>query len=359
MTTTIRRGWNIMGDDLYLWIGFSAVVLLLLVLDLGVFHRSAHTIRLREAAAWTVVWVAMAMGFCGALYAYDRYYRGMDDTRGLEFLTGYIIEWSLSMDNVFVFAVILTYFAVPAKYQHEVLFWGILGAVVMRLVFILGLGELLRHYHWVMYVMGGFLILTGLKLLWHRGAQTDVSRNLVLRIARWCLPVTRDYHEQKFFVRLTPEEARGGAAVEGSRARLYATPLFLVLLVVEATDVAFAVDSLPAIFGITTDRLTVFSSNVFAILGLRSLYFLLAGTMELFRYLSVGLAAILCFVGAKMLLPLAAQYGPEAYREIFKIDIPPYISLAVVCGILALSIIASLLARSPRAAADAGEEQSA
>src|SRR2546421_5780380 len=206
-----------MTDDLYLWIGFSAVVALLLVLDLGVFHRAAHSIRLREAAAWTAVWVAVAMAFCYAVYAYDYYYQKMEDTRALEFLTGYIIEWSLSMDNVFVFAVILGYFAVPAKYQHEVLFWGILGAVVMRLAFILGLGELLRHYHWVIYVMGGFLIFTGLKLLWHRGGASDVSRNLVLRIARWCLPVTRDYHEQKFFVRLTAEEAAGNLAGESSR----------------------------------------------------------------------------------------------------------------------------------------------
>jgi tellurite resistance protein TerC len=170
--------------------------------------------------------------------------------------------------------------------------------------------------------------------------------------------VTRDYHEQKFFVRLTPEEARGGAEAGGGRARRYATPLFLVLLVVEATDVAFAVDSLPAIFGITDDRFVIFSSNVFAILGLRSLYFLLAGTMDLFRYLSIGLAAILCFVGVKMLLPLAAQYGPEAYREVLGAKIPPFISLAVVCSILALSILASLLVRSSKPAAEAREEHS-
>ena len=355
-----------MVDDLYLWIGFVAAVLLMLVLDLGVFNRAAHAIRLREAAAWTFVWVAVAMAFCYAIYAYDHYYQGMEDTRALEFMTGYVIEWSLSMDNVFVFAVILGYFAVPPQYQHRVLYWGILGAVIMRLAFILGLGELLRHYHWVIYVMGGFLIFTGLKLLWHRNGKSDVSRNLVLRIARWCLPVTRDYHDQRFFVRLQPEEAQGGAARETGRLHLYATPLFLVLVVVEATDVAFAVDSIPAIFGVTEDRFVVFSSNVFAILDLRSLYFLLASTMEMFRYLSVGLAAILCFVGAKMLLPVAAitwaWLAPETpHPAMLDIKVPTPISLAVVCGILALSIVASLLfARSSnKAALDRGDEHSA
>ncbi len=370
-----------MKDELYLWIGFGAIVAVMLVLDLGVFHRSARAVRLREAAAWTILWVSVAMVFCGVVYAYDRYYQEIDEPRWLDFLTGYVIEWSLSMDNVFVFAVIFTYFAVPAHLQHRVLFWGILGAVVMRLVFIwLGV-ELLERYHWLIYAMGAFLILTGLKLLWRREGEADVSRNLVLRVARSCLPVTPQYIEQKFFVRMTPAEARGLARhperTEGTapaeavgtaennlppptaeetakpsekvRRRFYATPLFLVLLVVESTDVAFAVDSIPAILAITVDPFIVFSSNVFAILGLRSLYFLLAGTMNLFRYLGTGLAAILCFVGVKMLLPglqsllVWAGWLEAPLSEDDKWKIPTLISLGVVCGILVVSVAASLI----------------
>ncbi len=422
-----------MSNEHYLWTGFGIVVLVLLILDLGVFHRAAHSIRLREAAAWTGIWVLVALLFCGVIYANQRFVRKVEpgalvevtvpslggtlniqsadaviadivvadvlvergrdikahtpvitlragdasldvpspvegdveeilvakgDTvpegtpifrmrqpnRALEFLTGYIIEWSLSMDNVFVFAVIFGYFAVPARLQHRVLFWGILGAVVMRLAFVVAGSELLERYHWLIYVLGAFLIFTGLKLLRHRNASADVSRNPLLRIARWCLPVTSDYVEQRFFVRLYPDEARSGQVASGAHAggsgggrgerrRLYATPLLLVLLVIESTDVAFAVDSIPAIFGVTEDRFIIFSSNVFAILGLRSLYFLLAGSMDLFRYLKVGLAAILCFVGVKMLLPLVS----------IPYKIPTGISLAVVCGILALAVLASLL----------------
>jgi len=355
-----------MNDEIYLWIGLGAIVVVMLILDLGVFHRAARTVRLREAAAWTVLWVAVAMAFCVVIYAYDRFHLQRSPTRALEFLTGYIIEWSLSMDNVFVFAVIFTYFAVPSQFQHRVLFWGILGAVVMRLVFIWLGAELLHRYEWLIYVLGAFLIFTGLKLLWRREGEADVSRNLLLRIARACLPVVPRYVEQKFFVRMTADEAcrlaEGGPAQgvpteilgperaeiraearaekpsRQPRRRLYATPLFLVLLVVESTDVAFAVDSIPAILAITTDKFIVFSSNVFAILGLRSLYFLLAGTMEMFRYLSVGLAAILCFVGVKMLLPPIGQW-----LEMPGLKIPTGWSLSIVCGILVVAIAASLL----------------
>ncbi len=360
-----------MTDEVYLWIGFGLLVLVMLVLDLGVFHRGARSVRLREAAAWTTVWVSVAMLFCMVIYAYDHFHKGREVTRALDFLTGYIIEWSLSMDNVFVFAVIFGYFAVPAKYQHRVLFWGILGAVVMRLTFILAGKFLLDQFHWLIYVMGAFLIFTGLKLMWDREKKSDLSHNRVLRFARWWLPVTRDYIEQRFFVRMTAEQARGGPRGTGNmaaeaprelppksgRLRLYVTPLFLVLLVVETTDVAFAVDSIPAIFGVTTDPFIVFSSNVFAILGLRSLYFLLAGTMDLFRYLSIGLAAILCFVGVKMLLPaiqkglvwLGTMEEPAAGTEW---GIPTPISLAVVCGILLLAVVLSLLhvRRAPKTA---------
>jgi tellurite resistance protein TerC len=351
-----------MTDEAYLWVGFSLVVLVMLVLDLGVFHRAARSVRLREAAAWTTVWVGVAMLFCLVIYVYDHFYKGREVTRALDFLTGYIIEWSLSMDNVFVFAVIFGYFAVPAHYQHRVLFWGILGAVIMRLVFILAGAWLLAKFHWLIYPMGAFLIFTGIKLMWDREKKSDLSHNRVLRMARWCLPVTRDYVAQRFFVRMTREQARGmtqspaadspDSAAEPSprkgRLRLYATPLFLVLLVVETTDVAFAVDSIPAIFGVTTDPFIVFSSNVFAILGLRSLYFLLAGTMDLFRYLSVGLATILCFVGVKMLLPGMQEalvwWGTLAEPpEGTEWGIPTPISLAVVCGILLVAVAASLL----------------
>jgi tellurite resistance protein TerC len=412
-------------SDLYLWVGFSVLVLVLLILDLGVFHRSARAVRLREAAAWTTAWVTIAMMFCLVIYLYDRYGKGLvpgaiveisapelagaadavvtdvvaqpggevrqDATlvrletpdgaidvpspvdaevdklfvakgdkvasgaplarvsqlnRALKFLTGYVIEWSLSMDNVFVFAVIFAYFAVPPHLQHRVLFWGIMGAVIMRLVFILTMAELLDRYHWLIYPMGAFLIFTGLKLMWKREGDADLSHNRVVRFARWLLPVTRDYVEEKFFVRMTREEARGRGSSSnppatdspaagdagGGRKWLYATPLFLVLLVVESTDVAFAVDSIPAIFAVTQNKLVVFTSNVFAILGLRSLYFLLAGTMDLFRYLSTGLAVILCFVGVKMLLP--AFGGPKIHAGV---------SLSIVCGILVVAIVASLL----------------
>lgn len=324
-------------NQVYLWLGFGAFVLTMMVLDLGVFHRKAHAVSMREAAIWTVVWVTVALAFNGFIF-WDR-----GAVPAVEFLTGYIIEWSLSMDNVFVFAVIFSYFAVPPQYQHRVLFWGILGAVVMRLTFIIAGAALLERFHWIIYPMGAFLVVTGIKLFFERHANRDVGKNWVLRLASRLLPVTGDYVGQRFFLRRSaavesttvPENESHGARFAGQvrarrAARWMVTPLFLVLLVVETTDVAFAVDSIPAIFAVTRDPFIVFTSNVFAILGLRALYFLLAGAMKLFRYLSVGLAAILCFVGAKMLLS-------EWY------EIPIGISLAVVGGVLGLAISASLL----------------
>jgi tellurite resistance protein TerC len=322
-----------MNHDVYLWIGFGVFVLAMMALDLGVFHRKAHVTSLREAAIWTVVWVCVALAFNGVIY-WDR-----GRVAAIEFLTGYIIEWSLSMDNVFVFALIFSYFAVPPQYQHRVLFWGILGAVVMRLTFILAGAALLDRFHWLIYVMGAFLVLTGLKLLFERKMETDMSKNWVLRLASRWLPVTNEYVGQKFFVRRpvpTPAVSAAGLAsgvqppATRPATRWVLTPLCLVLLVVETTDVAFAVDSIPAIFAVTRDPFIVFTSNVFAILGLRALYFLLAGAMELFRYLSTGLAAILCFVGVKMLL--SGWY-----------HIPIGLSLGVVAGILGLAIGVSLL----------------
>ena len=325
---------------IYLWLGFGAFVLVMMVLDLGVFHRQAHVTSLREAAIWTAVWVAVALAFNAVIY-WDR-----GTLPAVEFLTGYMIEWSLSMDNVFVFAVIFRFFGVPPQYQHRVLFWGILGAVVMRLVFILAGAALLERFHWLIYPMGGFLVLTGIKLFLDRGKEQDIGKNRMLRLASRWLPVTSDYVEQKFFVRWNVVEtevivaavpvAQGQLTAWQMRVRRFtgwaATPLFLVLLVIETTDVAFAVDSIPAIFAVTRDPFIVFTSNVFAILGLRALYFLLAGAMHLLRYLSVGLAAILCFVGTKMLI--SGWY-----------EIPIVVSLGVVGGLLTLTVAASLLAR--------------
>ncbi|MBI3465261.1 MAG: TerC family protein [Planctomycetes bacterium] len=323
-----------MTTPVYVWLGFGLFVLAMMVLDLGVFHRKAHTIKMREAAVWTAVWVSLALVFNGVIYFW------LGPVRAVEFLTGYVIEWSLSMDNVFVFAVIFSYFAVPPQYQHRVLFWGIFGAVVMRLVFILAGAALLERFHWLIYPMGGFLVLTGVKLFLDRGKESDIEKNLVLRLARRWFPITDEYVGQKFFVRrpatvVEPIAARPGDG-DGRQffvrqaARWFVTPLFLVLLVVETTDVAFAVDSIPAIFAVTRDPFIVLTSNVFAILGLRALYFLLAGAMGMFRYLSGGLAVILCFVGTKMLI--SGFY-----------DIPIGLSLGVVCGLLALAVAASLL----------------
>lgn len=328
-----------MTNTVYLWLGFGLFVLSMMVLDLGVFHRKAHTVTMREAAVWTAVWVSLALVFNGVIYFW------LGPVRAVEFLTGYVIEWSLSMDNVFVFAVIFSYFAVPPQYQHRVLFWGILGAVVMRLVFILAGAALLERFHWLIYPMGGFLVLTGIKLFRDRNQESDISRSLVLRLATRWLPVTSDYVNEKFFVRLNVVEAEavtvavhsvehGDLVARQVRVRSFrgwvATPLFLVLLVVESTDVAFAVDSIPAIFAVTRDPFIVLTSNIFAILGLRALYFLLASVMGMFRYLSAGLAAILCFVGTKMLV--SGFY-----------HIPIGLSLGVVCGILAVAVGASLL----------------
>ena len=323
-----------MTDQLLLWLGFGALVVTMMVLDLGVFHRKAHAVSMREAAIWTVVWVTVALAFDGFIY----WERGT--VPAIEFLTGYIIEWSLSMDNVFVFAVIFAYFAVPAQYQHRVLFWGILGAVVMRLTFILAGAALLQRFHWIIYPMGGFLVLTGIKLFFERNKESDVGEKWVLRMARRCLPVTGAYVGQKFFVLRYSAQMESITVTHGDHTaqkvfrrqstQWMVTPLFLVLLVVETTDVAFAVDSIPAIFAVTHDPFIVFTSNIFAILGLRALYFLLAGAMKMFRYLSVGLAAILCFVGSKMLL--SGFY-----------DIPIVVSLGIVCSLLTLAVGASLV----------------
>jgi tellurite resistance protein TerC len=303
---------------LSVWIGFNLFILVMLALDLGVFHRTAHEVSFKEAATWSAVWVALALAFNVGVWQF------MGAEKGTQFLTGYLIEKSLSVDNIFVFALIFSYFAVPALYQHRVLFWGILGALVLRAIFIAAGAALIARFHWVVYVFGAFLVLTGLKMALAPSKGLEPGKNPVLRLVRRLMPVTERYHGQRFFVR------EGGA--------LAATPLFLVLVLVETTDLIFAVDSIPAIFAITTDPFLVYTSNVFAILGLRSLYFLLAGVMHKFEYLKLGLAAVLVFVGTKM-----------ALVDVYKI--PSAVSLAVVGGLLAIAIAASLLKARRNAAA--------
>lgn len=304
------------------WIAFNIFILAMLAIDLGVFHRKAHVVGLREAAIWSALWISLSLLFNAGVFVV------MGSQKGTEFLTGYIIEKSLSVDNIFVFVMIFSYFAVPAQYQHRVLFYGILGALVMRGLFIgAGLG-LLELFHWIIYPFGAFLVLTGFRMLTQRHAEVHPERNPVLRLARRFFPVTPDYAGQSFFVRQT--------------SKLLVTPLFLVIIVVETTDLVFAVDSIPAIIAITRDPFIVYTSNVFAILGLRALYFLLAGIMGYFRYLKVGLSVVLCFIGLKMML-----------SDIYKI--PTFVALGAVAAILAVAILASLIAarREQRAAAAA------
>lgn len=286
----------------------------MLFIDLGVFHRKAHEVKFREALAWVTVWVTLALLFNLGIWM------KFGSVKALEFLTGYLIEEALSVDNVFVFLVIFAFFRVPRQYQHRVLFWGILGALVMRAIFILIGAALLQRFHWVLYIFGGILILTGIRMLIKGDEEIHPERNIVYRAFRRVVPMVHGYHGQKFFV------------IENGR-RL-ATPLLLVLVVVETTDVVFAVDSIPAIFAITTDPFIVYTSNIFAILGLRNLYFVVAGFMEKFHYLKVGLAFVLLFVGAKMLL-----------ADFYKIPIAG--SLAVVAGLLAISVVISILRPPP------------
>jgi tellurite resistance protein TerC len=299
-----------MSHQVLLWGVFNLFVLGMLVLDLAVFHRKAHEIRIREALLWSAFWIMLALLFNVGVY----YFRGSEDA--LEFLTGYLLEKSLSVDNIFVFIMIFTYFRVPYVHQHKVLFWGILGALIMRAAFILLGVTLIQKFHWIIYVMGAFLIVTGFKMATQKDEEINPERNPVLRLFRRLMPVTDAYEGDRFFVR------RAG--------RIAATPLFVVVLIVETTDVIFAVDSIPAILAITLDPFIVYTSNVFAILGLRALYFALAGVVRLFHYLPYGLSLILVFVGIKMLLV-----------DIYKIPIG--IALGTVAAILAISILASLL----------------
>ena len=300
-----------MTDTLWLWVGFNVFVLAMLALDLGVFHRKTHVVTIRESIAWTVAWISLAMLFNLGVAHY------MGDAKGLEFFTGYVIEKSLSVDNVFVFALLFSYFAVPPLYQHKVLFWGILGALIMRAIMILLGAALIDRFAWIIYVFGAFLILTGIKMIVKREEEIHPERNPVVRWFKRLVPVTSDYRGDKFFVR--------------ENGVLMATPLFVALLLVEVSDLIFAVDSIPAIFAVTRDPFIVYTSNVFAILGLRSLYFALAGVMDKFHYLKIGLGVVLTFVGLKMLL------GHTSWK------IDTHVSLGVIVLILAASVILSLL----------------
>lgn len=319
------------------WLAFGVFVIVVLTLDLTVFHRTSKESSLREAAGWTIVWCSMALAFNALVW------RWLGPKAGVEFLTGYLIEWSLSMDNVFVFAVIFSFFRVPLKYQYRVLFWGILGAIVMRLTFILVGTALIKHFDWIMPIFGAFLIYTGIKLVAHDDNEVDPGNNLLMRMARKLFPVAEGEHGNHFFVR--------------EAGKFCVTRLFLVLLVVESTDVMFAVDSVPAIFGITREPFIVFTSNIFAILGLRALYFLLAGVMDMFRYLKYGLSAVLVFVGLKMVgdyavhVPAISNFLSENIWQGFHLEeghhlVPPTASLVIVLSLLGISIVASIVSKN-------------
>ncbi len=305
---------------LWLWVGFTIFVLGMLALDLGVFHRSAHAVSLKEAGIWSAVWIALSLFFNVLVYNFYGH------EAGLQFLTGYLIEKSLSVDNIFVFVLIFSYFSVPAMYQHRVLFWGIFGALVMRAVMIWTGAALLERFHWIIYVFGAFLVFTGIRMAFHKDEELHPEDNPVVKLFKRFMPVAPEYHGQSFFVR--------------QAGKLFATPLFVVLLLVESTDLVFALDSIPAIFAITRDPFIVYTSNVFAILGLRALYFLLAGVMDKFRYLKIGLSVVLVFVGLKML------------GEYFHIEIPISYSLGVIALVLLASVGVSLWKNSREAVAE-------
>lgn len=301
-----------MSESTILWGAFSLFVLGMLALDLGVFHRKSHAISVKEALTWTLVWIVLAMLFNFFVYHY------FDREKALEFFTAYLVEKSLSIDNIFVMIMIFSYFSVPDSYQHKVLFWGILGALVMRVIFIFAGIELIHKFHWLIYAFGAFLVFTGIRMVYGEDKPIDPSGNPLVKLVRRIFPVTESFEGDQFFIRRD--------------RKIWATPLFIVVVLIEATDVIFAVDSIPAIISISDDAFIVYTSNVFAILGLRSLYFALAGIGKYFTYLKYGLAAILVFVGAKMCI-----------SDFYKI--PVEISLIVIAFLLAISMIASVIVK--------------
>lgn len=298
-----------MEVNIWFWIGFNVFVIIMLSLDLGVFHRKTHQVNVKEALIWSLVWIFLAMVF--NVFIYFQF----GQFKALEFFTGYLIEKALSVDNIFVFVLIFSYFKTPAKYQHKVLFWGILGALIMRLIFIFAGVALLEKFHWSIYFFGAILIFTGIKMLTQKDKKIEPDKNPIIKIFKKLIPVTTELHGEKFFIKQNNKN--------------YATPLFFVLIMVEITDLIFAVDSIPAILAVTQDHFIVYTSNVFAIMGLRSLYFALAGIIDRFKYLAVGLAIILIFVGLKMV-------SVDIYK------IPIHYSLIIIILILISSILFSL-----------------
>jgi tellurite resistance protein TerC len=303
-----------MGISIYFWIGFHVFVFIMLALDLGVFHKHTHKIPVKEAVIWSAVWITLALIF--NLFIFFEFGK----TKALEFLTGYVIEYSLSVDNIFVFILIFSYFAVKAQYQHKILFWGILGALIMRGIFIFAGVALINRFHWIVIIFGSFLVFTGIRMLFKKETEVDPEKNVIVRFFRKLLPVSHTLHGDKLFIT--------------QNKKLYATSLFLVLLIIESSDLIFAVDSIPAILAISKDTFIVYTSNIFAILGLRSLYFAIAGMMGYFRYLKVGLSFVLTFVGMKML------------GSFFHFEIHIVLSLVIIISILLISILASVFIKS-------------
>jgi tellurite resistance protein TerC len=327
------------------WIGFCVFILIMLAIDLGVFNRRPHEITYKDAAIWSAVWVTLALIFAGLLAGPLGWemFGAARHQKTLEFLTGYLIELSLSVDNLFVFVLIFSYFKVPPKYQHRVLFWGVLGALVMRVIMIVAGTELIDRFHWIIYIFGAFLIYTGIKMFSTQDADMDPENRFVVKSITRYVPIVRHYERRKFFT-----------VVDG---KTVGTLLLLVLIVVEFTDLVFALDSIPAIFGVTTDRFIVYTSNVFAILGLRTFYFLLAGVIERFHYLKYGLGIVLGFIGVKMLLPLIAKILGSGLTAIGLVSagdwvkartgIPTHIALGIVAVVLISSVLISLVRSRP------------
>lgn len=303
------------NNEILIGLAFTVFVVLMLIIDMKVFQRKAHFPSFKEAFGWSVFWITLAFIFNAGVWHWG------SPKMGLEFLTGYIVEKSLSIDNIFVFILIFKYFNTPKEYQHKILFWGILGAIVFRIAFIAAGAALIANFHWIMYVFGAFLVFTAVKLAVKQETEIHPEKNIVLKIAQKIFPITKNNEGEKFFIR--------------QNGKLFATPLFLVLMMIESTDIIFAVDSIPAIFGITHDVFIVYTSNIFAILGLRALYFLIAGLMVKFRYLQTGLSFVLGFIGIKMLV-----------MDFYKI--PIHYSLIIIFGILLIAFFASLIPEKKR-----------
>jgi tellurite resistance protein TerC len=299
-----------MNESLFIWIGFSLFVIIMLMLDLLVFHKKAHEVKIKEAITWSIVWISLALIFNYFVYLW------FGKVRAMEFLTAYLIEKSLSIDNLFVFIMIFGVFHIHTAYQHKILFWGILGALVLRIIFIIAGVGLIHNFHWIIYVFGAFLIYTGIKIPFEKDKKIEPEKNILLRLFKRFMPVSDGFHGDKFFVK--------------NNLKTYATPLFVALIMIEFSDLIFAVDSIPAVLAISDDTFIVYTSNVFAILGLRALYFALAGIVKYFRFLKYGLAAILVFVGSKMCI--SGFY-----------NFPVLWSLAIIVGLLGLSVLASIV----------------